>query len=98
VAYPRFSHKSVDGVDRVLAESATPGDLPRQRLGDPIEPNGAATEAVLEAIARADEPFAVSPLVMECLVCPLRAGRAALAEAYEGLAAAGDFAVAVVDG
>lgn len=50
-----------------------------------IEPNGEATEAVLTAIAEADEPFATSPLVlMECLVVPLRNARASLVAAYEG--------------
>lgn len=49
-----------------------------------IEPNGEATEAVLAAIEAADEPFAVSPLVlMECLVGPLRNGHAAQVAAYE---------------
>lgn len=49
-----------------------------------IEPNGAASEAVITALAQTHDAVAVSPLVMmECMVGPIRAGDQGLRRTYE---------------
>lgn len=49
-----------------------------------VEPNGAATEAVIRAVERQESNFAASPLVqMECLVGPMRSDNNVLQQAYQ---------------